>query len=87
MPAGTLLLHDAVLTPVLLGCLREKGHDWRLLQLVSQKFCGVWRLHKVQVLQWRIAFLEDAAAVLEERIDDITHGCSCGYAVGYHFAR
>ena len=84
---ATLLQDDGVLTPALLGCLDETGHDWRLLQLVSKKFCGVWRLHKVQVLQWRVAVLEDAAAALEDRIDDITRGCSCGYAVGYHFAR
>ena len=38
---ATLLQDDGVLTPALLGCLDETGHDWRLLQLVSKKFCGV----------------------------------------------
>lgn len=84
MSAGTL---QDVLPPVLLGCLEDSTHDWRLLQLVSQKFCGVWRLHRLQVLEWRVAFLEETVDALEDKIYDVKCGCSCGYAVGYHFCK
>ena len=82
MSGGTL--QDDVLPPVLLGCLEDRTHDWRLLQLVSQKFCRVWRLHRLQVLEWRVAFLEETVDALEDTIYDVKRGCSCGYAVGWH---
>jgi hypothetical protein len=87
MSAATLLQDDGVLAPVLLGCLQDTTHVWLPLQLVSKKFCGVWNLHRVHVLEWRVAFLEDRACGLQDKLDDFNSGCSCGYAMGYHFCR
>jgi hypothetical protein len=81
---GPTLQNDGVLHPALLGCLEDTEHDWRLLELVSKKFCGVWRQHHLQVLEWRVAFLEATVDALEAKIEDVKRGCSCGYALGWH---
>lgn len=86
MSAATLQ-DDGVLAPVLLGCLQDTTHVWLPLQLVSKKFCDVWNLYRVQVMDWRVAFLEDRACALQDKLDDFKSNCSCGYAMGYHFCR
>ena len=86
MSAATLQ-DDGVLAPVLLGCLQDTTHVWLPLQLVSKKFCDVWNLYRVQVMDWRVAFLETRVDALQDKLDDFKSGCSCGYAVGYHFCR
>jgi hypothetical protein len=86
MSAATLQ-DDGVLAPVLLGCLQDTTHVWLPLQLVSKKFCDVWSLYRVQVMDWRVAFLETRVDALQDKLDDFKSNCSCGYAMGYHFCR
>jgi hypothetical protein len=83
MEARALLQDEGVLAYLVTTCLGDDSHDWRLLPLVSKRFLAAWNLHPVPVLRWRVAFLENTVRALEDRIDDIKHGCSCGYAVGY----
>ena len=84
MTTDTQLHADGVLVPALVGCLRDTAHDWRLLPVVSKKFCAVWNAHRVLVLEWRAAFFEAKYWAADAWIDDCKRGCSCGYAVGYH---
>jgi hypothetical protein len=83
MQARTLLDDEGLLAYVVTTSLADGSHDWRLLPLVNKRFLAAWSILTVPVLRWRVAFLEDTVRALEDRIDDIKHGCSCGYAVGY----
>ena len=84
MSTGTQLLADGVLVPVMVGCLNDNEHNWRLLPVVSRKFSTVWNAHLVPVLDLRAAFFEAKYWAAHAWIDDCKSGCSCGYAVGYH---
>jgi len=77
------LQDNALLTPVLSLSLRDVSHDWRLLPLVSTQFLAAWKLHNVEVLTWRVAFLERTVASLQRTVEDFRHECSCGCAVGF----
>ena len=83
--ARTLLEDAALLECLITTNLGDATHDWRLLPLVNKRFLAAWNMLTVPVLRWRVSFLEKTVVELEDRIDDIKAGCSCGYAVGYHY--
>jgi hypothetical protein len=85
MQAHTVLEDEPLLGYLITTSLGDGTHDWRLLPLVNKRFLAAWNILTVPVLRWRVSFLENTVLGLEDKIDDIKAGCSCGYAVGYHF--